>query len=349
MRILLWHVHGGWAESFVRGPHEYLLPTRPEGGPWGLGRGGRDWPASAREIAPMDLSTTDVDVVVLQRFDEIAVSEELLRRKLGRDVPAVYVEHNTPRGAVPNSRHALAGRSDIHIAHVTHFNSLLWDTGAAPTVVIEHGVPDPGPRYVGTLPAIAAVINEPVRRWRVTGTDLLPAFAAVAPVHVFGMGGERLGKSLRLDRRSLQHFGEHSAESLHDEMAQRRLYLHPFRWTSLGLTLLEAMHLAMPVVALATTEATRAVPAEAGAISHSVDELARAARMLMDDPAESRRRGQVARDFALDRFSLLTFVMRWNTLLEDVVESHLRALHRRTSHPSPGAAPSRSREERIGP
>ena len=41
------------------------------------------------------------------------------------------------------------------------------------------------------------MINEPVRRWRVTGTDLLPRFAAVAPLDVFGMGvtglAERLG------------------------------------------------------------------------------------------------------------------------------------------------------------
>ena len=40
-------------------------------------------------------------------------------------------------------------------------------------------------------------------------------------------------------------------------MARRRLYLHPVRWTSLGLSLLEAMHLGMPVVALATTEVPR--------------------------------------------------------------------------------------------
>ena len=31
------------------------------------------------------------------------------------------------------------------------------------------------------------VINEPVRRWRVTGTDLLPRFAEIAPLDVFGM------------------------------------------------------------------------------------------------------------------------------------------------------------------
>lgn len=34
-------------------------------------------------------------------------------------------------------------------------------------------------------------------------------------------------------------------------MARRRVYLHTARWTSLGLSLLEAMHLGMPVVAVA--------------------------------------------------------------------------------------------------
>ena len=42
------------------------------------------------------------------------------------------------------------------------------------------------------------------------------------------------------------------------------------RWTSLGLSLLEAMQLGMPVVALATTEATVAVPPEAGVVSNDV-------------------------------------------------------------------------------
>ena len=63
-------------------------------------------------------------------------------------------------------------------------------------------------------------------------------------------------------------------DRLHDEMARRRVYLHPIRWTSLGLSLIEAMHLGMPVVALATTEAAEAVPPAAGVLSTRVDRLA---------------------------------------------------------------------------
>ena len=88
MRILLWHVHGGWADAFVRGAHTYLLPTTPARDGWGLGTGGRDWP-SAVEIAPEELHDADVDAVLLQRPEELAEAERLLGRRLGRDVPAL--------------------------------------------------------------------------------------------------------------------------------------------------------------------------------------------------------------------------------------------------------------------
>ncbi|PPF87838.1 glycosyl transferase [Subtercola sp. Z020] len=335
MRVLLWHVHGGWAESFVRGPHRYLLPTTAEGGPWGLGRGGRDWP-NAVEVAPGDLSAAGVDVVVLQRPDELAEVERLLGRRPGRDIPAVYVEHNTPKGDVPNALHPLAEQSDIPLVHVTHFNDLMWDSGRAPTTVVEHGVPDPGALYTGALVRTAVVINEPVRRWRVTGTDLLPRFAEVGPVDVFGMGTDALPSALAAhagaspavaDR--FRILGDLPPARLHAALAERRVYVHPFRWTSLGLTLLEAMHLGMPVVALAATEATLAVPPEAGAISPDVDALVRATRLLLDDPEEAARRGAAARGFALAHFGLSAFLDRWNGVLAEAVERHSIRSHRR--------------------
>jgi glycosyltransferase involved in cell wall biosynthesis len=100
------------------------------------------------------------------------------------------------------------------------------------------------------------------------------------------------------------------------------------RWTSLGLSLLEAMHLAMPVVVLATTEAPRAVPPEAGAISTDVDDLLRAAARLLANPEEARRRGVAAREAALARYSLGRFLYDWDTLLADLRHQH-RGIQRR--------------------
>ena len=333
MRILLWHVHGGWTDAFVRGPHDYLLPTKPGGGPWGLGRGGRDWPR-AQEVAPQHLREADVDVVVLQRLEEIREAERLLGRRPGRDLPAVFLEHNTPKQGVPNTKHPLADQSAIPIVQVTHFNQLFWDSGRAPSVVIEHGIVDPGYRYGGDRSGFGVVINEPLRRWRVTGTDLLPRFAAAGPVTVFGMGGERLPDALGLEPDRLQWGGDLPTERLHGELARYAVYLHPLRWTSLGLSLIEAMQLGMPVLALASTEAVRAVPPGAGAISTDLGELVAAGRHLLDDPQQAIACGLVARAAALERYGLQRFLDDWDTLLYDLTRRTLPELPREPAPPS---------------
>jgi glycosyltransferase involved in cell wall biosynthesis len=94
--------------------------------------------------------------------------------------------------------------------------------------------------------------------------------------------------------------------------------VHPLRWTSLGLSLLEAMHLGLPVVVLATTEAVRAVPPEAGVVSTSVDDLVRGAAELIADPGLAREKGKRAREFVVARYGLAAFLRRWDELLAEV-------------------------------
>ena len=309
MRILLWHVHGSWTTAFVQGPHTYLIPVLPGRGPNGRGRAETyDWPANAVEVTPEELADADVDLVILQRPQE----EALARRWLRRTLPMVYVEHNTPKGDVPNTRHPMADRDDLVLVHVTHFNELFWHSGGTVRTVIEHGIPDPGHRYTGELPRIVAAINEPARRWRVTGTDLLPRFAEVAPVDVFGIGA---GKLTNID---VTTYDDPPQATLHDEMARRRVYLHPFRWTSLGLSLLEAMTMGMPVVALATTEAVEAIPPDAGILSTQVDVLRDAVSWLIEEPEEAKELGLRARAAALRRYSLDRFLADWDHLLKEV-------------------------------
>lgn len=324
MRILLWHVHGGWTDAFVRGDHDYLLPVNDERDRWGLGRAGRDWPDRVREVPVRLLREADVDVVVLQRPDEIDLVERLTGRAPGRDIPAVFVEHNTPKTSITDAVHPLADRHDIPIVHVTHFNRLFWDNGAAPTTVIEHGVADPGPLYTGELARIGVVINEPVRRGRVTGSDLLPGFAALAPVDVFGMHAETLPRVLDTPPGRVVAAGDLPPTALHAELALRRLYLHPLRWTSLGLALLEAMHLGMPVLALDTTEASRAVPPEAGFISNDLAALRGEAGRLLQDPSHAHDRGRAARRFALAHYGLPAFLQNWDAVLGDLTRMRRR-------------------------
>jgi glycosyltransferase involved in cell wall biosynthesis len=317
MRILLWHVHGSWTTALVQGDHEYVVPVVGDRSPDGRGRAETwDWPPNVLERTPAELRDEDFDVVVLQRPHELhELCERWSGRRPGRDVPAIYVEHNAPQGRISDLRHPAADRPDLVIAHVTHFNDLFWDCGTTATRVIEHGIVDPGRRYSGEIPRAAVLINEARRRGRVTGTDLLPRFEELGvPIDLYGMDAAALGG------------GEHlPQDQMHDEVARRRCYLHPIRWTSLGLSLIEAMHLGMPVVALATTEAPDAVPAQAGVVSTRVDVLAAAARTFIHDPERARAAGDAGRAHALSRYGLHRFLADWDDLLTEVTTDAHRA------------------------
>jgi glycosyltransferase involved in cell wall biosynthesis len=308
VNVLLWHVHGAWTTSFVHGRHRYLIPVDEERTQDGLGRARTyEWPAAAVEVTRAEAQAEDVDVVVLQRPHELEhlAADWLGGRRPGTDVPAVYVEHNAPQGQVSDMRHVAADRPDLTVVHVTHFNDLFWNCGSTPTRVVEHGVVDPGPRYTGELERTVVVINDAVRRGRVTGTDLLPRFRRTVPVDLFGMRSGPLGGR------------DVSQAVLHQEMARRRVYIHPVRWTSLGLSLIEAMHLGMPVVALATTDVYEAVPPEAGVVSNRLEVLESAMRRLTADIDEARARGSAARAAAVERFGLGRFLEDWDRVLEE--------------------------------
>jgi glycosyltransferase involved in cell wall biosynthesis len=320
VRILMWDVHGGYTDSLVAGTHDYLfLPPEPSGRGGGA-RYGDSPPSNAYEVSREELRSEPPDVVLLQRLEELEFCAEQLGLRPGDDVPAIFLEHNTPKVDVPNTRHPLADRPRLSLVHVTHFNDLFWDCGRTPTRVIEHGVADPGLRYTGRLPRLAFVVNEPVRRWRVAGTDLLSRFAD-CEVDAFGIDADKLPEALGPTHPRVWFAGNLRPNALYDALAERRVYLHLNRWTSLGLSLIQAMMLGMPVVVLDTTEASRAVPMEAGARSGDINELRTAARALLADPEEAQRRGLLGRSAALGRYGLPRFVHDWDLAFKEAAET----------------------------
>jgi hypothetical protein len=313
MRILLWHVHGSWTTAFVQGRHEYVLPVLPDRGPDGRGRARTwDWPGTVVERTPEQLRHEPLDAVILQRPHELALAAAWTRRRPGVELPAIYLEHNAPEPHPVGSRHPIADRAELPLVHVTHFNQLFWDNGDAETTVIEHGVIDPGEQYTGESSRAAVVINEAGRRGRMVGADLLSQFARDVPIDLFGMGSSAPVPGVH-------PMGDIPQARMHAELARRRLYLHPVRWTSLGLSLIEAMMLGLPVVAVASTEVVEAVPPSAGVISTDVERLRAAARAFVADPEAARLAGKSAREHALARYGVSRFLRDWDRLLEQAV------------------------------
>ena len=315
----MWDVHGGYTDSLVAGAHEYVFLPPDRSGRGGLARYGGSPPSNAYEVSAEELRDSPPDVVLLQRLEEIELCAEQLGRRPGSDLPAIFLEHNTPKTDVPATRHPLADERRIPVVHVTHFNELFWDCGRTHTRVIEHGVADPGLRYTGRLPRLAFVVNEPVRRWRVTGTDLLPHFADF-DVDAFGIDANKLSAVLDPSHQRVCFAGNLRPNALYDALAERRVYLHLNRWTSLGLSLIQAMLLGLPVVVLDTTESSRAVPSAAGARSGDINELVAAARALLADPHEAQRRGLIARHAALDHYGLPRFLHDWDLAFKEAAD-----------------------------
>jgi glycosyltransferase involved in cell wall biosynthesis len=252
------------------------------------------------EVTPEESRDESIDVAVLQRPCELdTLFERWTGHRPGKPTPAIYLEHNTPTGSASTARHPASSHEGTTLVHVTHFNALMWDAGSTPVRVVEHGIIDPGELYTGELPRAAAVINEPGRRGRVVGADLLDELGKAAPIDLYGIGTQH----------SLPQ------AELHREMAMRRVYLHPYRWTSLGLSLIEAMQLGMPVVALATTEVPVAVPPNAGVVSNRIDELKDALGWLVSNLPEAKRMGQAAREHAKRRYGLERFLADWDQVL----------------------------------
>ncbi|MGE0227723.1 MAG: glycosyltransferase [Dehalococcoidia bacterium] len=320
-RVLTWHVHGSYLYYLSRARCQFILPTRP--GP-AEGYGGRsgdfDWPDNVIEVPAEAVRDMDFDVVLTQsrrnyledRFDLLTVDQ--LRR------PLVHLEHDPPRESPAETRHFVEDERAL-LVHVTPFNALMWDSGAVPARVIEHGVEVPAHlAFRGDRPRAITAVNNLARRGRRLGPDVFDRVASRVPVDLVGMNAK--------DRDGIEGLRRRALFALE---VRYRCFFYPVRYTSLGLAVLEAMMLGLPVVGLATTElATVIQNGRSGYIDTDIDRLTGHVRRLVHNREEAARLGAGARAAALNRFSIERFADEWTTVLEDVA-----------SRPQPGLSSRR--------
>jgi hypothetical protein len=306
LRILTWHVHGNYLWYLSHIPHEIVLPVRP-GRPHGYGgrSGAFPWPDTVHEVPADRIGEIPVDAVIYQAHPHWLVDRHEVLSRTQRAVPQIFLEHDPPRETPTGTRHPVDDPGTL-IVHVTAFNDLMWDCGASPTTVVEHGVAVPSAaRYSGHLPRGLTVVNELSTRGRRLGADLFAQTRARVPLDLVGMGSEELGG-----------LGEVPPPQLASFMAAYRFYFHPVRYTSLGLSLCEAMTVGLPVVGLATTELPTIIDDGVnGYIDTDPRRLEQVMCALLADPELARTVGAAGRATARDRFSIGRFVHDWDVLL----------------------------------
>ena len=303
LKILVWHVHGGYLNALGRIEHDWFLPVKPDRSDGYGGRGQTfDMPPWAREVPAERVRDLDLDLILYQTPKNLFEDgPEILSPRL-RALPAIYLEHNTPRPHPVDTLHPAAGER-LLIVHVTHYNRLMWDNGPAPTMVVEHSVAiDPDIRYEGSFAAGITVVNNMQKRPRITGFDLFLRARESIPLHAAGMATEQFGG-----------LGDIPYRDLHRAMARYRFFFSPVRYTSLPLAVIEAMTIGMPVVALATTELPAVIEdGVSGFVSCDPDVLLERMHFLLSDPALARQLGEQAREVARAQFGMDRFASDWN-------------------------------------
>lgn len=302
LRILTWHVHGNYLYYLSHVPHDFHLVVRPGHPPGHAGKVGvLPWGANVHEVASDDVASQEFDCVLYQSrehwdHDRLHVLSETQRR-----LPAIVVQHDPPWASPDGERHWAAGHG-VLLVHVTHFNALMWDNAGLAVRVVEHGVVvPPDVRYTGEYPSGIVVVNHLERRGRRLGADLFERFRQLVPLELVGMEAERSGGRGEIPNLDLPSF-----------MSRFRFFFHPVRWTSLGLAVVEAMMIGMPVIGLASTELSAVIDRNVnGYIDTDVDALRVAMTELIADPALAKQWGDRARRTAEERFSIDRFVDDW--------------------------------------
>lgn len=242
LKIFTWHVHGSYLYYLAQGNYDIYIPVNEKKTSGYVGRG-ETFPFGANviEVNAEDVKDLDFDLILFQDDDNYFIHQFEILSQSQRLLPKIYLEHDPPWGHPTNTRHPVQD-PEILIVHVTHFNRLMWDNGNAKTAVIEHGVLMPPISYSGTLNRGIVVINNLPDRGRLLGFDIFQEVKKHIPLDLVGMGTEKYG------------IGEVLHSDLPAFISQYRFFFNPIRYTSLGLAVLEAMMLGIPVVGMATTE-----------------------------------------------------------------------------------------------
>jgi glycosyltransferase involved in cell wall biosynthesis len=187
----------------------------------------------------------------------------------------------------------------------------MWDNNRTATKVIEHGVMvDEKVSYSGEIKKGIVVINGIVKRGRRLGLDVFEKVRKEIPMEIVGMGSEEVGGLGEINNRELSEF-----------IAQYRFFFNPIRYTSLGLSVCEAMMTGVPIIGLATTEMSVTVKNNySGFIDTNVNVLIQKMEMLLNDRDKAKELGEGAKETAFKKFNIERFKRDWLETFNTVIK-----------------------------
>ena len=309
LKILTWHTHGNYLYYLSQLPHDLYVLSKPDRAPGYGGRcGDLPWGDNVIDLPVAKAAQCELDCILFQDDVQYLEDQYAWLSPAQRQLPRIYLEHDPPPSHPTDMVHPVDDPA-LLLVHVTHFNALMWQSGRTPTAVIEHGVLVPADvRYDGDLARGLVIVNHLARRGRRLGSDVFERVRVQVPLDLIGMGAEEAGGMGEVRHAQLAAFS-----------SRYRFLFNPIRYTSLGLAVIEAMAIGMPVVGLATTEMATVIDNGVnGYVDTNIERLIAHMQCLLHDAPLARRLGEGARATARQRFGIERFCADWNAVLERV-------------------------------
>jgi glycosyltransferase involved in cell wall biosynthesis len=302
LKVLTWHIHGSYLYYLTQTPVEFYLPVKDgkhEG--YGGSSGVLPWGSNVHDIPSDKVKDLELDCILFQSKKNYLEDQYEILSEEQRKLPKIYLEHDPPREVPTDTKHVIDDPS-ILLVHVSHFNRLMWDNNRTPSKVIEHGVLIPEDvQYTGELEKGIVVINGIVKRGRRLGLDIFEKARKEVPLDIIGMGSEEVGGLGEIPNPEVSAF-----------TSKYRFFFNPIRYTSLGLSVCEAMMAGMPIVGLATTEMPVTIKNNVSGYIHTdIDYLIEQMKMLLREPEKAKTIGGGARAAAMQKFNIERFKNDW--------------------------------------
>jgi len=312
LKVLTWHIHGSYLYYLTQTDCIFYLPYKEGSAEEGYGgrTRGFHWRDNVINVNAEDVKDLDFDCILFQSKQNYLHDQFEILSEEQRALPKIYLEHDPPREIPTDTKHVVDD-PEMLLVHVTYFNELMWNNNRTPTNVIEHGVMvDENVSYTGEIKKGIVVINGIVKRGRRLGLDVFEKVRKQIPLDIVGMGSEEIGG-----------LGEIAIRELPAFIAQYRFFFNPIRYTSLGLSVCEAMMTGIPIIGLATTEMPATIKNNySGFVDTNINVLIKKMDMLLEDHQKAIELGKGAKETALQKFNIQRFTQDWLQAFKTVTE-----------------------------
>lgn len=311
IRIFTWHVHDSYLYYLAQSNCQFFLPaTGDEREKYGKRFNNYMWNKNVFEVPASEIERQEFDCILFQSRKNFLEDQFQVLTKEQRMLPKLYLEHNPP-GEHPTDTQHIVNDPSVVLVHVTHFNNLMWNCNRTPTVVIGHGVMTPkSVKWNGELERGVVMVNNIQLGGRQTGYDIFERIRKYVPLDLIGIGSEELGGLGEIPHHKLPAF-----------LSKYRFFFNPIRYTSLRLSVIEAMMAGVPIVGFATTEMATAIKnGMTGFVDTDINQLVERMQELLASHSLAQRLGENAKNHAMQKYSIHRFTQAWEEVFDQVVQ-----------------------------